>query len=118
MRVYVYNMRNYHPDNQHGPFLLDGAVDWEHMQALHHVVSMHLVDLRDDGDEHEYTVLLSLPFTQIVIPNDIPEEESDWAGVTGAWAVSFCFCDHGDLLSECLLSHSNSICLNSVPRIQ
>jgi hypothetical protein len=118
-RAFVYNMRNYRPDNQYGPFLWDGGVDWEHMRALHHVVSMHLVDLREDEDEFEYAVLLSLPFTQIIVPNDIPEEEeSDWAGVTGAWVVSFCFCDHRDLLSEYLFSCFYATFLNSVPSIQ
>jgi hypothetical protein len=112
-------MRNYRPDNQYGPFLWDGGVDWEHMRALHHVVSMHLVDLREDEDEFEYAVLLSLPFTQIIVPNDIhEEEESDWAGVTGAWVVSFCFCDHRDLLSEYLFSCFYATFLNSVPSIQ
>jgi hypothetical protein len=37
-RVYVYVMRNYQPENEYGPLLFDGAVNWEHMQALHHVV--------------------------------------------------------------------------------
>ena len=41
-RVYVYTMRNYQPENDYGPFLSNGAVNWEHMQALHHVVSMQI----------------------------------------------------------------------------
>jgi len=103
-RAYVYNMRHYLPDNDYGPFLSDGRVDWEHMQALHHVVSMHLVSLNED-EEFEYAVFpLSLPYTQIFMPRDVPKEQKDdWAGVNGDWAVSFCFCDHRDLLSEYLL---------------
>ncbi|KIM40988.1 hypothetical protein M413DRAFT_72451 [Hebeloma cylindrosporum] len=98
-RAYVYDMRNYHPDNKYGPFLSDGGVDWVHMQALHHVVSMHMVSLMED-EEFEFAVFpLSLPYTQIVIPREVPDEEKDdWAGVNGVWAVSFCFCDHRDLL--------------------
>jgi len=118
-RAYVYAMRNYHPDNKYGPFLSDGRVNWKHVQALHHVVSMHMVTLRED-EEFEYAVFpLSLPYTQIIIPRDVLEEEkSDWAGVNGSWAVSFCFCDHRDLLSEYSFVLSSSGCLNGVPRIQ
>jgi hypothetical protein len=47
-RVHVYTMRNYRRENKYGPFLSDGTVNWEHMQALHHhVVSMHVFDGSD-----------------------------------------------------------------------
>ncbi|KAF8963017.1 hypothetical protein BDZ97DRAFT_1822636 [Flammula alnicola] len=99
-RAYVYNMRNYRPENEYGPLLENGAVNWEHVQALHHVVSMHLVDLREDEDFVFAVFPMSLPFTQIVVPDGIDlDEEKDWAGVTGSWAVSFCFCDHRDLMT-------------------
>ena len=116
-RAYVYDMRNYHPDNKYGPFLADDTVDWKHMQALHHVVSMHMVSLKED-EEFEYAVFpLSLPYTQIVMPREDPEEKDDWAGVNGYWAVSFCFCDHRDLLSEHSFVFSCSVYLNGVSRI-
>lgn len=100
-RAYVYDMRHYRSDNKYGPFLANGAVNWEHMQALHHAVSMHLVDLREDEDFEFAVFPMSLPFTQIVIPRNL-DEERDWAGLSGSWAVSFCFCDHRDLMSELL----------------
>lgn len=103
-RVYVYTMRNYRPENDYGPLLSNGAVNWEHMQALHHVVSMHLVDLKEAG--FEFPVFpMSLPQTQIVIPvgpdgGEGKENQEDWAGLEGSWVTSFCFCDHRDLLGE------------------
>lgn len=107
-RAFVYDMRNYQPDNAYGPFDAKGCVNWVHVQALHHVVSMHLVDLRED-ESFEFAIFpLSLPFTQIVVPPD-GEESEDWAGVVGAWRVSFCFCDHRELLSTSWLIYIYSI---------
>lgn len=99
-RVYVYTMRNYGPENEYGPLLSNGAVNWVHMQALHHVVSMHLVDMREAG-----LVIplfpMSLSEMQVVIPvEEEGKENEDWLGLEGSWVVSFCFCDHRDLLSE------------------
>ncbi|KAF8157961.1 hypothetical protein B0H34DRAFT_706937 [Crassisporium funariophilum] len=98
-RAFVYHMRNYRPENDYGPFLPNGAVNWEHVQTLHHVVSMHLVDLKEDEDFEFAIFPMSLPYTQIVVPKGVVlDKERDWAGVEGSWAVSFCFCDHRDLL--------------------
>lgn len=98
-RAYVYDMRNYRWDNAFGPFDGHECVNWVHVQALHHVVSMHIVDLKED-EEFEFAIFpMSLPFTQIVMPGGVnPDEVEDWAGVEGLWRVSFCFCDHRDLL--------------------
>ena len=105
-RVYVYTMRHYQPENAYGPLLFSGAVNWEHMQALHHVVSMHLVDMREAG--FEFSVFpMSLPHMQVVTPVVVSDE--DWVGLEGSWVVSFCFCDHRDLLSE---FSSSSFCLS------
>ena len=113
-RVYVYTMRHYGPENDYGPFLFNGTVNWEHMQALHHVVSMHLVDMKEAGLEFP-TFPMSLLQTQIVIPvrplddgvegkeeNDDDDDDEDWVGLEGSWVISFCFCDHRDLLGEFL----------------
>lgn len=101
-RAYVYTMRNYRPENDYGPLFSNGSVNWDHMQALHHVVSMHLVDMEDEG--FEYRVFpMSLLQTQTVLPAVPGEGENvnnNWVGLEGEWVVSFCFCDHRDLLSE------------------
>jgi hypothetical protein len=82
--------------------MMDGSrrVNWLHIQALHHVISMHVVDFRDD-EELEYDGFpMSLSYTQIIIPKGVDlDQEKDWAGVRGPWRVSFCFCDHQELLS-------------------
>lgn len=101
-RAYVYNMRNYRWGNNFGPFLMDssGRVNWVHMRELHHVLSMHIIDLQEDED-FDFTIFqMSLPFTQITIPDAMNlDQEKDWAGVSGSWRCSFCFCDHRELLS-------------------
>lgn len=101
-RAYVYLMRNYRPETVYGPFLESGEVNWIHMQAIHHVMSMHLIALKEDEDFDFVIYPMSLPYTQTVILND-QEPENDWAGVTGSWLVSFCFCDHRDLMGKQLL---------------
>lgn len=99
-RAYVYDLRNYRWDNDFGPLNDRGCVNWIHMRALHHTVSMHLVDLQEDEDFEFAIFPLSVPFTQIVIPDGVNlDEDEDWAGVAGVWRVSFCFCDHRELLS-------------------
>lgn len=98
-RAYVYSMRNYCPDSKYGPFTEKGVVNWVHMQALHHVMSMHLISLKEDEDFDFIIFPMSLPYTQTVVPEDLNDEE-DWAGLTGSWVVSFCFCDHRDLMGK------------------
>lgn len=99
-RAYVYDLRNYRWDNEFGPFDEKGCVNWVHVRAVHHTVSMHVVDLQEDEDFEFAIFPLSIPFTQIVIPEGVDlDEEEDWAGVAGLWRVSFCFCDHRELLS-------------------
>ena len=102
-RANVYRMQNYRPETQYGPLLRDGEVNWEHMQALHHVVSMHLVDMREDGVEFILfpMSLLNMQIVTPVVPDgEEAKENEDWVGLEGLWAVSFCFCDHRDLLSR------------------
>lgn len=98
-RAYVYDMAKYRPESQYGPLLLDGTVNWEHIQAIHHVVSMHVVDIQEDA-QFEFTIFpMSMPYSQIVMPTEPAEGPfDDWAGIIGHWIVSFCFCDHRDLM--------------------
>jgi len=106
-RAFVYSLRNYRPQNDFGPFLLGDpssteglSVNWVHVQALHHVMSMHSVELNED-DEFDFIVYrMSLPYTQIIIPPGVDlDSEEDWAGVEGKWKISFCFCDHRELIA-------------------
>ncbi|KAF8651974.1 hypothetical protein AX16_004617 [Volvariella volvacea WC 439] len=98
-RAYVYDVRHYNWANEFGPFDEDGNVNWVHVQKLHHVVSMQIINPDIGLGGMFLTYPLSLPFTQPDIPEDIDlDQTEDWAGVTGIWEVSFCFCDHRDLM--------------------
>ncbi|KJA14492.1 hypothetical protein HYPSUDRAFT_49120 [Hypholoma sublateritium FD-334 SS-4] len=97
-RAYVYSMCNYCSDTKYGPFTKKGVVNWVHMQALHHVMSMHLISLKEDEDFDFVIFPMSLPYTQTVVSEYLNDDE-DWAGLTGSWVVSFCFCDHRDLMA-------------------
>jgi len=110
-RALVYLLRNYRPENEYGPFHPNGTVNWEHIQAIHHVVSTHLVDV-EENEDFEYAIFpMSLPFTQILIPDGVSlHEDEDWAGVTGSWDVSFCFCDHRELLSKTISVSNLLLC--------
>ncbi|THH18366.1 hypothetical protein EW146_g2599 [Bondarzewia mesenterica] len=99
--AYVYDMRHYQYDNEFGPFMPDGSgcVNWVHLQALHHAVSMHCVDI-DESTEFEFVILqMSMPYCQSVIPVGLDlDVEKDWAGIEGIWRCAFCFIDHRELI--------------------
>ncbi|EMD40152.1 hypothetical protein CERSUDRAFT_122222 [Gelatoporia subvermispora B] len=102
-RAYVYAMRHYREINDYGPFMTDGSgcVNWEHLQAIHHVMAMHIVPATSGVDQPSgFTIFpMSLPYSQsIITPGTDLETEDDWAGVSGTWQCIFCFCDHRELL--------------------
>ncbi|KAH9936501.1 uncharacterized protein B0H18DRAFT_974101 [Fomitopsis serialis] len=102
-RAYVYDMRRYTWGNDFGPYSMDGSgrVNWEHVQAVHHLMSMQVVPPQEDADGEQtvFTIFpLSLPYCQSIIPADVDLGQEDWAGVAGSWQCSFCFCDHRQLL--------------------
>ncbi|PCH39840.1 hypothetical protein WOLCODRAFT_66963 [Wolfiporia cocos MD-104 SS10] len=103
-RGFVYAMRHYRRENGYGPLLMDGSgrVNWEHVQAIHHVMSMQIVPPREETElgQSLFTIYpMSLPYCQSVIPEGVDlGRERDWAGVEGSWQCSFCFCDHRELL--------------------
>ncbi|OBZ68817.1 hypothetical protein A0H81_11237 [Grifola frondosa] len=100
--VYVYTMRHYKQENDYGPFLMDGSgrVNWEHLQAIHHVISLHVIPEDWRNQAVTYTIYpLSMPYCQSTMPLGLDlDHELDWAGIGGMWQCSFCFCDHRDLL--------------------
>ncbi|EGN94026.1 hypothetical protein SERLA73DRAFT_171860 [Serpula lacrymans var. lacrymans S7.3] len=102
-RAIVYNLQHYGPQNEYGPYMMDGSgrVDWVIMQAIHHVLSMHLYDANEDEeDDFEYDIFpMSLPYVQSIIPRGLNlDEDEDWADVEGLWQIAYCFMDHRDLL--------------------
>lgn len=128
-RGYIYDMRHYRLNTGFGPFMLgedveeddqgsELLVNWVHVQAIHHVMSMHLVNERLEefttrkeaktgSDEYELKHFmfihypLSLPYCQTVISDGLDlDSELDWAGVEGLWRCYFCYFDHRELLCE------------------
>ncbi|PIL22716.1 hypothetical protein GSI_15409 [Ganoderma sinense ZZ0214-1] len=100
-RAFVYAMRHYKYDNDFGPFFMDGSgrVNWHHVQTIHHIMSMHIVPTTEETQSAEYNLFpMSMPWTQSILPDGNLDKERDWAGVTGRWRCSFCFCDHRELL--------------------
>ena len=118
-RACVYSMRNHTRETGYGPFMHDGSgrVNWRHVQAIHHVVSMHVTPTPTTSRFPVYQ--LSLPFSQPVVQ---PEPESgggaDWAGIGGYWRVSFCFIDHHDLLGQYLREGAGCLTFNADFRAQ
>ena len=103
-RAFVYLLRNYFPENQYGPFMPDGTVNWVHLRAIRHVISaQRLNKMHKNAYEgiDDIPFPMSLAFTQIRLPQDEDlDRERDWAGITGTWAIGFCFCDHRKLLRK------------------
>lgn len=76
-------------------------INWVHVKHVHHVLTMHLLELANDPPTEPVVYPLSYPYTQVIIPEGLNlEEEQDWAGINGVWLVSFCFVDHQVLLGE------------------
>jgi hypothetical protein len=101
-RAFVYDMRNYHYDNDFGPYMSDGSgrVNWVHVYAIHRTIAMHLVDLQED-ELFACPIPISMPYCQSIIPSglDLPKER-DWAGIEGSWHCAFSFVDHRELLRK------------------
>lgn len=117
-RGFVYDLRNHSSSNAWGPYLpfsksssssklLDGSgidvrVNWQHIRAVQHIVSMHVTGsvLSPGTVDYRRITPLSLPFCQGQISPELSAASvaDDWAGVEGTWRCSFCFIDHRDLL--------------------
>ncbi|KAG2160139.1 uncharacterized protein EDB93DRAFT_1244879 [Suillus bovinus] len=98
-RCQVYDLRNYHQDNDWGPFnVIAGEVDWTHIESIINVVSMNLSDRPCDWPDArpryglEATRAYSAPGTTGLATGD-------WAGVEGHWRRYVCFMDYRDLFA-------------------
>ncbi|KAG1825547.1 uncharacterized protein BJ212DRAFT_1443654 [Suillus subaureus] len=93
-RCQVYDLRNYHQDNDWGPFnVTTGEVDWTHIESIINVVSMNLSDRPNDWPDTrpryglEATRAYSAPGTTALATGD-------WAGIEGHWRRYVCFMDY------------------------
>ncbi|KAG2345310.1 hypothetical protein BDR05DRAFT_880443 [Suillus weaverae] len=93
-RCQVYNLQNYHQDNDWGPFnITAGEVNWIHIESIINVVSMNLSDRPNDWPDTrpryglEATRAYSAPGTTALATGD-------WAGIEGHWRRYVCFMDY------------------------
>lgn len=83
-RAYVYDLRNYHPENSWGPYVAHGRVNWVHVDHLINVVLMNLKELPG------VWVLTKPPVgLEATRPYSAPGNRSpvDWAGIEGTHAL-------------------------------
>ncbi|KAJ7462765.1 hypothetical protein B0H11DRAFT_2241271 [Mycena galericulata] len=94
-RCFVYDLRNYHQGNRWGPYLVDGSINWTHMERIINVVESNL-------REQQSALLPRPPVGLLAIrahsaPGDFTGH--DWAGVEGTWRRYVCFMDYRDLFA-------------------
>ncbi|KAK7058345.1 hypothetical protein VNI00_001976 [Paramarasmius palmivorus] len=94
-RTYVYDLRNYHMENNWAPFMVDGSANWEHVEHLINVILMNLKELPDMWRRRPP---LGLEATRAFTAPALRAGE-DWAGVEGTWRRYVCFMDYRDLFA-------------------
>ncbi|THV06105.1 hypothetical protein K435DRAFT_886375 [Dendrothele bispora CBS 962.96] len=93
-RCYVYDFRRYNLENNWGPFLPDGSVNWNHVENIVNVMLMNIREL--PGPWMADVPPLGLEATRAFSAPGNHREE-DWAGVEGTWRRYVCFMDYRDL---------------------
>lgn len=78
-RCFVYNLRNYHRGNRWGPYLLDGSVNWSHIEKIINVVETNL------REQHSALIPRPPAGLQATRAHSAPGDFTgpDWAGVEG-----------------------------------
>ncbi|KAJ7814149.1 hypothetical protein B0H14DRAFT_2851015 [Mycena olivaceomarginata] len=89
-RCIVYDLRNYNDENNWGPYLLDGTINWTH---IHSIVNVVASNLREQPSEYIPRPPVGL---QAVRAYSAPGDYTgpDWAGVEGTWRRYVCFMDY------------------------
>ncbi|KAF8898491.1 hypothetical protein BD779DRAFT_1484210 [Infundibulicybe gibba] len=102
-RARVYDLRNYHPANDWGPFLPDasGRTDWTHIEHILIVISENLDEL--PGWRWVPRPPVGLQATRAYSAPGCADLGEDWAGVQGSWRRYISFMDYR-LLS--LIAHT------------
>lgn len=91
-RCQVYDLRNYHRENDWGPFTTAGDVNWTHIESIINVISMNLYDRPSDWPETRphYGLEATRSYSA---PGATAWGTGDWAGIEGHWRRYFCFMD-------------------------
>jgi hypothetical protein len=98
---YAYNMSRYHHENDHGPYLVGGEIDWVQIEALSNVIRMNLTELCGIWVDTRPPVGLEATRAYSVI-DAAHRTTADWACVEGTWRRIVCFMDYRFvLLASC-----------------
>lgn len=92
-RCQVYNLRNYRRDNDYGPFLRGGQINWIHAEAMVNVIQMNLMELHGIWMDTRPPVGLEATRTYSVT-GAANRASGDWACVEGTWRRYVCFMDY------------------------
>jgi hypothetical protein len=92
-RCQVYNLRNYRRDNDYGPFLGGGHINWIHAEAMVNVIQMNLMELHGIWMDTRPPVGLEATRTYSVT-GATNRASDDWACVEGTWRRYVCFMDY------------------------
>lgn len=81
-RAYVYDLRNYQPENKWGPFKADGTVNWIHVEHLIDVIALNIRELPGSWASTRPPSMLDVYRLAWMHSADIGSA-NDWAGVEG-----------------------------------
>ncbi|KAF9479735.1 hypothetical protein BDN70DRAFT_672095 [Pholiota conissans] len=95
-RAFVYDLRNYQPQNKWGPFKTDGSVNWIHVEHLIDVISLNIRELPGSWASTRPPSILDVHKRPLMLSADVGSA-NDWAGVEGTWRRYVCFMDYRDL---------------------
>ena len=98
-RCLVYDLRNYRRDNNYGPFLGGGQINWVQAEAIVNVIQTNLVDLHDLWMDTRPPVGLEATRTYSVT-GAANRLSADWACVEGTWRRYVCFMDYRYVLLQ------------------
>jgi len=98
-RCLVYDLRNYRRDNDYGPFLCRGQINWVQAEAIVIVIQTNLMDLHDLWMDTCPPVGLEATRTYSVT-GAANRLSADWACVEGTWRRYVCFLDYRYVLLQ------------------
>jgi hypothetical protein len=108
-RCYVYDLRNYRRDNEYGPYLRGGQVNWAHVEAIVNVIHMNLEELHSIWLDTRPPV--GLEATRMYSAPDVAARHAeDWACIEGSWRRYVSFMDYRYvILISCLMHKSYAL---------
>ena len=92
-RCHTYNISCYCLNNNYGPYLVGGQIDWIQVEALANVIRMNLMELFGVWVDSRPPVGLEATRAYSVI-DAACRAPADWACVEGTWRRIVCFMDY------------------------